>query len=92
MGNNSSKLAMLSRGLLFTHYCTDLVVAGPLSQAVLATTPASGESLSSSGGVSSEQTVLILREELEIEEFEGLQEAVEKFRCRGRPEGEERRT
>ena len=68
-------------------FFTDLVVPGPLSQAVLETTPASEES-SSSGGVSSEQTVLILREELEIEEeFEGLQE-VEKFRCRGRQEGE----
>ena len=37
----------------------------------------------------SEQTVLILREELEIEEEGPLQEEVEKFRCKGRPEGED---
>ena len=47
--------------------------------------------------MSSEQTVLVLlREELEIEEEFGegrgrpLREEVEKFRCRGRKEGEEK--
>ena len=55
---------------------------------------ASAQSSLSSGGVSSEQTVLVLREELEIEEEFGegrppLREEVEKFRCRGRKEGEE---
>ena len=62
---------------------TDLVVVAglPLSR-VLATSSSPLE------GVSSEQTVLILREELEMEEEGPLQEEVEKFRCKGRLEGE----
>ena len=65
---------------------TDLVIAGPLSGA-------SGESSSGVSSSSSAQTVLILREEFEFESAEGeseeLLQEVEKFRCRGRLEGEE---